>query len=218
MNEEAPKPRYSPGEEIANSVTHGLGTLLSVAGLVVMVVFAIKNGDAWHVVSSVVFGAALIFLYTASTLYHAVRNLRAKKFLQIMDHSAIFLLIAGTYTPLTLVTLRGPWGWTLFGVIWGAAVFGFILQLTPLRHSTILALGLYVGMGWVAVAAIRPLLASVPPGGLILLAAGGISYTGGIAFYIRRKLPFSHAVWHLFVLAGSILHFFTIFLYVIPWK
>jgi hemolysin III len=218
MTKTSPKPRYSPGEEIANSVTHGIGLLLSVAGLVLMVVFAVKYGGPWHVVGTAVFGATLIFLYTASTLYHAVPNFRAKQVLQILDHSAIFFLIAGTYTPFTLVSLRGPWGWSLFGIVWGAAIFGFVLQFTPLRRLKILSLGLYIGMGWAAVAAFRPLLAAVPPVGLLLLAAGGIAYTVGIVFYVRRGLPYGHAVWHMFVLAGSLLHFFAVLLYVIPMR
>lgn len=218
MTTTSAKPRYSFGEEVANSVTHGAGLLLSIAGLVLMTVFAVKYGDAWHVVAVSIFGATLIFLYLASTLYHAVPSIRVKNVLQILDHSAIFLLIAGTYTPFTLVSLRGPWGWSLFGVVWTAAVFGFIMQFTPLRNVKVLSLALYVGMGWVVVFAIRPMLSAVPSTALLLLFLGGLAYTVGIAFYLWRSLHYSHAVWHVFVLAGSLLHFFAIFFYVVPLK
>ena len=214
MDTATPKPRYGMGEELANSITHGLGTLLSIAGLVLMVVFAVKYGDAWHVVAAAVFGATLIFLYTSSTLYHAIPHFRAKQVLQTLDHSAIFLLIAGTYTPFTLVSLRGPWGWSLFGVVWTAAIVGFVLQFTPARRRKVLFLLIYVGMGWVVVAAVKPLLANLPAGGVALLAMGGVAYTVGIVFYVWRRLPYGHAVWHMFVLAGSLLHFFSVFLYV----
>lgn len=216
MKKPPKKPRYSRGEEIANSITHGIGLLLSIAGLVLMVVCAARYGDAWHVVGTAIFGSALIFLYAASTLYHAIPGLSVKKVLQTLDHSAIFLLIAGTYTPFTLVSLRGPWGWSLFGIIWGAAIFGFIVQVTPLKRYKVLSLALYLGMGWAVVVAVSPLLAAVPPPGLFLLLLGGIAYTGGIAFYLWRKLAYGHAIWHLFVLAGSIFHFLAVFLYVIP--
>jgi len=215
MTDADTKPRYSRGEEIANSLTHGIGMLLSAAGLVLMAVFSAQRGDARQVVGTAIFGASLVFLYTASTLYHGIPSPSAKKTLRTLDHSAIFLLIAGTYTPFTLVSLRGPWGWTLFGVIWGAAAFGFIVQFTPLKRSRALSLILYLAMGWAVVAAARPLRAAVPPRGILLLLLGGLCYTGGVAFYLRRKLPYGHAVWHLFVLAGSVFHFFAVFLHVI---
>ncbi|MDH3254045.1 MAG: hemolysin III family protein [Acidobacteriota bacterium] len=209
-------PRYSPGEEIANSVIHGLGIVLAIGGLAVLTAFASLRGNAWHIVSCSVFGATLILLYSTSTLYHSVTGRRTKAVLRVLDHSAIFLLIAGTYTPFTLVNLRGPWGWTLFGVVWGLAVLGIIFKVTMLRRWTAASVALYLAMGWLAVIAFKPMLHAVAPGGLLLLLIGGLAYTAGVGFYAWRRLPYHHAVWHAFVLAGSILHFFAVFFYVIP--
>lgn len=210
-------PRYSTGEEIANAVTHGLGAVLAIAGLAVMAAFAARQGDAWHVTSCSIFGGALVFCYTASTLYHGIPIERAKRVLRALDHSAIFLLIAGTYTPFMLVNLRGPWGWSLLATIWALALLGIVLRLVlrGRRHGLVVAL--YVAMGWAVVAAARPMLERVAPGGLALLAAGGLAYTGGVAFYRWQRLPYSHAIWHGFVLLGSALHFFAVLFYVIPW-
>lgn len=208
--------RYSRGEELVNSITHGLGIVLSIIGLAVLIAFAGRYGNSWHIVSCSVFGATLIFLYAASTLYHAVQEPAVKSILRIFDHSAILVLIAGTYTPFTLVSLRGPWGWTLFGVIWGLAVLGIIIETTRLRRFRTGLIALYVIMGWAVVAAIKPMLQHVGSGGLWLLLAGGLAYTGGIIFYKWQRLPYNHAIWHLFVLAGSILHYFAILFYVIP--
>jgi len=208
--------RYSKREEIANSIIHGIGIVLAIGGLAVLAAFASLYGNSWHVVSCSIFGAALIFLYTASTLYHAIQRPDAKSVLRILDHSAILVLIAGTYTPITLVSLRGPWGWTLFGIIWGLAMVGIIIETTRLRRFRVALIGLYVIMGWAVVAAFQPMMQHVGSGGLRLLLAGGIAYTGGIVFYVWKRLPFNHAIWHCFVLAGSILHYFAILLYVIP--
>lgn len=216
LSVKASKASYSLGEEIANAVTHGLGAALAIAGLVVMMIFAARHGNAWHIVSCAVYGTTLVLLYTASSLYHSLPQPQAKKVLKILDHAAIFLLIAGTYTPFTLVNLRGPWGWTLFGLIWGLAMFGVIFQTTLLRSWVAVSLALYVAMGWAVVMAIKPLVASVAPGGLVLLVAGGLAYTLGTLFYLWRQLRFHHAIWHLFVLAGSALHFFAVLFYVIP--
>jgi hemolysin III len=216
MTERTHASRYSRGEEIANSVSHGAGALLAVGGLVVLTVLAALRGDVWHIVSCSVFGAALVLLYTTSTLYHGVRNPRAKAVLRTLDHSAIFILIAGTYTPFALVSLRGPWGWALFGVIWGLAVLGIVLQMGILGRGTVMSVLLYVAMGWVVVVAIKPLLAAVAPGGITLLLIGGIAYTAGTAFYLWRRIPYHHAVWHGFVVLGSACHFFAILFYVIP--
>lgn len=216
MTAEHPSSRYTLGEEIANSVIHGVGIVLGIAGLGVLTAFASLYGDAWHIVGCSVFGAALILLYTASTLYHSIPLPRVKAVLQTLDHSAIFVLIAGTYTPFLLVNLRGPWGWSLFGVIWGLALVGIVLRIVRGRRSTLLSVGLYVGMGWAVVAAIEPMLNSVAPGGLLLLLLGGLAYTLGIVFYAWKRLPYHHAIWHGFVLAGSISHFFAILFYVIP--
>lgn len=205
----------SVGEEIANSVTHGVGTLLALGGVAVLVTFAALRGSAWHVAACSVFGATLILLYVASTLYHAIPFPRAKRVFQALDHAGILFLIAGTYTPFTLVTLRGPWGWSLFGVVWGLALLGLLLQLT-MPHRTALAVGLYLLMGWAVVIALRPLLATLPTGGLALLVAGGVSYTVGVLFYVWRSLRYHHAYWHGFVLLGSAAHFFAVLFYVIP--
>jgi hemolysin III len=209
-------PRYTLGEEIANSITHGAGIILAIAGLAVMTAFSALKGNAWHVVACSIYGATLILCYTTSTLYHSVQHERVKLILRALDHSAIFLLIAGTYTPFTLVSLRGPWGWSLFGVIWGLAVTGIILRLLLKGRLHGLLVGIYVAMGWAVVVAAKPMIDSVPLPGLILVAAGGIAYTAGIIFYKWRRLPYSHAIWHGFVLLGSALHFFAVLFYVIP--
>ena len=207
---------YSHREEIANSVTHGVGVLLAIAGLVILTVFAGIHGTARHIVACSIFGGTMILLYTASTLYHSIHWPKAKPVLRVLDHSAIFLLIAGTYTPFTLISLRGPWGWSLFGIVWGLAVIGIVLEIFLRPGLRYLIVGLYIGMGWVIAIAVKPLLGAVPPGGLVLLLAGGLCYTLGVPVYVKRSIPFNHAIWHLFVLAGTILHFFAVLLYVIP--
>jgi hemolysin III len=216
INTNRPVSGYSPGEEIANSITHGIGVVLAIAALGVLVIFSGRTGNIWHIVSVCVYGTTLILLYTASTLYHSIQHPRAKSILQILDHSAIFLLIAGTYTPFTLVSLRGPWGWSLFGVIWGLAVVGMLFQLLNLKHWRTASVILYICMGWAVIVAIKPLIANVATGGVVFLVLGGIAYTSGVLFYKQKRLKYNHAVWHLFVLAGSILHFFAILFYVLP--
>jgi hemolysin III len=208
--------RYSPREELANSIIHAVGIVYSVAGLAVMTAFASTLGNVWHVVSVSVYGASQILLFTASTLYHGLPLPRIKHILRRLDHSAIFLLIAGTYTPFLLVNLRGPWGWTLFGVVWSIAILGIALQGFMLRQRRIVNAIPYIGMGWLVVVAVKPLLENVAPGGLTLLLAGGLAYTVGSIFYVAKRLRFNHAIWHGFVLLGSILHFFAILFYVIP--
>lgn len=208
--------RYTVGEEIANSITHGLGLLLSIAGLAILAVYASRFGNAWHIVSCVIYGATLVLMYATSTLYHSIPAPRVKRIIRNLDHAAIFLLIAGTYTPFTLVSLRGPWGWTLFGVVWGLAAVGIVLELSMRQRRLALSLLLYLGMGWVVVAAIKPLLAALAPVGLTLLVLGGLAYSLGVIFYVRRSMPYHHAIWHGFVLAGSALHFFAVLFYVIP--
>lgn len=208
--------RYSLGEEIANSVIHGIGIVLAIAGLGVLIAFSSLHGTAFHVVGCSVFGTSLILLYTTSTLYHSIPFARAKGVLRALDHSAIFLLIAGTYTPFSLVNLRGPWGWSLLAVIWGLAVVGILVRVTQGRKSNATAVGFYVAMGWTVLVAIKPLVANVAPGGVLLLVIGGLVYTVGAAFYLWRSLPYHHAIWHAFVLLGSIFHFFAILFYVIP--
>jgi len=208
--------RYSRAEEIASSIVHGIGILLSIAGLAVMAGFASLFGTAWHVVSTSIYGATQVLLYTASTLYHAIPMDRAKKILRTLDHSAIFLLIAGTYTPFALVNLRGPWGWALFGVVWSLAVLGIAVQGFMLKQRRWVNAIPYVAMGWLAVIAIGPMLSNVATGGLLLLLAGGLAYTVGSIFYVWKSLAFNHAIWHGFVLLGSVFHYFAILFYVIP--
>ena len=207
---------YSLKEEIAHSVTHGIGVLLSVIGLAMLIVYSSQYGDAWHVVSSSIYGATLIVLYTSSTLYHAVTLPDLKRFLQKLDHAAIFLLIAGTYTPFTLVNLRGGWGWTLFGVVWSIAIAGMVMELIVKKRYKRISLSLYLGLGWIVMIAIEPMMSNVDMGGLILLLVGGLFYSLGVIFYVWKTLVYHHAIWHLFVLAGSACHFFAVFLYVIP--
>lgn len=204
-------------EEIANAITHGAGLGLAIAGLIVLVYKSATAGDAWQIVSSSVYGATLVTMYLASTLYHGVQKPKIKKMMRRFDHAAIYLLIAGTYTPFTLVTLRGGWGWTLFGLVWGLGFVGIIYKVAAKNglKRWKLSAGLYVGMGWLALIAIKPLFENVPSGGLAWLVAGGLSYTGGVAFYAMDHKDFYHAVWHLFVLGGSACHFFAIYFYVI---
>ena len=216
MNENSAVARYSATEEIANSLTHGAGIVLSIAGLAVLTAFASLFGSVWHVVSVSIYGAAQILLYTTSTLYHSIPLPRAKAVLRQFDHAAIFLLIAGTYTPFALVNLRGVWGWTILGVVWTMALVGIGGQSWLMRRGKLATALPYVAMGWVMIVAVKPLMASVAPGGLLLLLGGGLAYTVGVVFYVWRRLPFHHAIWHLFVLAGSILHFFAVLFYVIP--
>lgn len=204
------KKLYTLGEEIFNSVSHGIGTLLAIAGMVILIVFSAINHNPWAVVSTSIYGATLIILYTMSTLYHSLTNNKAKRFFRIMDHNSIFLLIAGTYTPYTLVALRGAIGWVMFGVVWGATVLGVVFNSINLEKYKKISLVCYVAMGWVIIAAIKPLMAALPHISLTFLVIGGICYTGGIVFYAIKKIRYFHSVWHLFVLAGSIMHYFSI--------
>ena len=202
------------GERL-NGYSHLLGAVAAAAGLAVLVVLAGRQGDAWKLVSFSVYGATLILLYLFSTLYHSARG-RAKTILQKFDHNAIYLLIAGTYTPFTLVTLRGPWGWALFGVVWGLAVLGIVIDSLHQRNARrILPVVIYLLMGWVALVALGPLIEALPRSGLLWLVGGGLFYTVGIAFYaLDARLPHAHGIWHLFVLAGSVCHYLAILLYV----
>lgn len=207
---------YTRNEELANSLTHGLGALLSVVGLALLVVFAALHGDAWQVVSAAVYGVTLVLLYTTSTLYHSFRGEQLKQLLRKFDHAAIFLLIAGTYTPFVLVTLRGPWGWSLFGVVWGLAVAGVTLKFWLAGRFRVISTLIYLAMGWLVLIAIKPLVAALPVGGMKLLVAGGLCYTGGAGFYLWKRLPYHHAIWHLFVLGGSACHWAAVFFHVMP--
>jgi hemolysin III len=216
MPPEDTAPRYSVGEEIANSLTHGIGAALAIVGLVVLEVYAARFGSARHVVSCSIFGISLVMLYTASTLYHSIPRPKTKQMLRVCDHLAIFLLIAGTYTPFALVNLNGPLGWTLFATVWGLAVFGILFRLVFGNRYHGFIVGLYLAMGWTAVLAAGPLWRALETRGMLLLLLGGLAYTVGIVFYAWKRLRFSHAIWHLFVLAGSALHFLAIFHHVIP--
>lgn len=209
-------PRYSLGEEIFHAVSHGVGVVLSVAGLAVLVAYASLRGGTEHVVTCSVFGACLVLLYAASTLYHAVPYRRAKRMLQVLDHSGIYLLIAGTYTPFSLVTLGGALGWTLFGLLWTLAVVGIVTRAAVPRVARRLSLVLYLVMGWAALPLAGPFLERLETGGAVLVLLGGLAYTAGVPFFAARRLRYGHAVWHLFVLAGSALHYFGVLFYVIP--
>lgn len=204
------------GEDVADAVTHGLGAVLALVGLVVLVARAAVVGTHWHVIAASIFGSTLVLMYTASTLYHAIPLPRAKRVLRIIDHSLIFFLIAGSYTPFALITLHGPWGWTLIAVIWSLALAGVWFKVRATGRYEKLSLSLYLAMGWCALFTIKPLVQALEPAGLALLLAGGITYTGGVAFFVWERLRYHHAIWHLFVLAGSVLHYFAVLLYVIP--
>ncbi len=208
--------RHSATEEILSSVTHGIGAGLSTAALAILVTLAGLYGDVWRVVSFSIYGATLVLMYTASTCYHAFRTPELKRLFRILDHSAIYLLIAGTYTPFMLVTLRGAWGWSLFGVTWGIAVLGILMTVLSLDRFKLVNLLSYLAMGWLGMIAIRPLVIALPRGGVIWLVIGGVAYTLGVVFYAGKKIPFNHAIWHLFVLGGSICHFFALLFYVLP--
>jgi len=203
-------PSYSNEEEIANSVTHGVGWVLSVVGMAFLVTRAAATGGALRVVTCAIFGATLILLYASSTLYHALPSKRAKRVFRVFDHSAIFLLIAGSYTPLALVALGGTWGWSLFGSVWFLAAVGLLLSTVAHGRWRWLSITLYVSMGWLAVIAIKPLVLALSRPALALVVLGGIAYTGGLVFYAWKKLPYSHAIWHVFVLAGSVFHYFAV--------
>ncbi len=198
-----------------NSISHLVGAALALAALVVLVVFASLQGDPWKIVSFSIYGATLFLLYTFSTLYHSLRG-RAKIIFQKLDHVAIYLLIAGSYTPFTLVTLRGVWGWSLFGIVWGLAILGIVLDCLHRNGPRIYQMVIYLLMGWVVLVALYPLLQNLPTGGMILLVLGGLSYTGGMIFYaLDEKMNHAHGIWHLFVLAGSVSHFLAILIYVL---
>jgi channel protein, hemolysin III family len=209
--------QYTVGEEIANAVTHGVAALLSIAGLAVLVAFAVLYSGSPKVVAAVsIFGASMVFLYTASTLYHSIPNPRAKKVLQYLDHSMIYVLIAGSYTPFCLITLQGYTGIALLCAVWLIAIAGISLQAVLLNKADWINCLLYLSMGWLAVFVIDPLVSTLDSTGLALLVAGGLAYTVGVVFYIFERIPFSHAIWHTFVFAGTTLQFFSVLFYVIP--
>jgi hemolysin III len=203
----------SVGEEIANSISHGVGFLAAVAAVPILVVAAVRRGDAAGIVGGAIFATTMVVLYLASTLYHAWPRTRMKRVLQVLDHGAIFLLIAGTYTPFTLGVLRGGWGWTLFGIVWGLALAGVMLKVVFGVRYPRLSTWIYICMGWLGLIAVKPLWIQLPQWGFFWLLAGGIAYTAGVFFYAVRGVRYSHFVWHLFVLAGSCCHFFAVLHY-----
>lgn len=207
---------YSTGEEIANSVTHGVAALLSIAGLVVMLSMMPVTAGAATITAAAVFGASMIFLYTASTLYHAIPNLRVKRILQVLDHSAIYVMIAGSYTPFCLVTLKGTTGTMLCIAVWSIALAGIILQPVLMKRAEWLNCLLYLLLGWCVVLVFEPLMAALPSAGIWLLAAGGVVYSLGVIFYLWERIPYNHAIRHLFVLGGTALQFFSVLFYVLP--
>ncbi|QDI92458.1 hemolysin III family protein [Salicibibacter halophilus] len=207
---------FTKKEEIANAVTHGIGSLLSIAALVLLIVYATQIGTPLHIVSVSIFGATMLLLYVCSTLVHSFPKGKAKNLFEILDHSSIYLFIAGTYTPFLFHVLEGTMSWTLFGIIWGLAITGIVFKIFFVRRFRVLSTLLYILMGWIIVIAWAPLSAVVPTGGLVLLIIGGIFYTTGAFFYLWGRFPYHHAIWHLFVIAGSAAHFFAILFYVIP--
>jgi hemolysin III len=207
---------YSRSEEATNIITHAIGFFLGIAALVLMVVRASLHGDAWHIVGASIFGAGLVILYAASTIYHSVRGVKARKVFRIIDHATIYVLIAATYTPFALVTLNGWVGWTIFGIVWGLAVAGIVLKVFFTGRAEVLLTLMYLAMGWMIIFAAKPLVENLSAGGLTWLVAGGAAYTVGAIFYGINKLKFNHAIFHLFVLAGSICHFVTVYSYVLP--
>jgi hemolysin III len=206
---------WTLGEEVAHSVTHGIGLLAAIAGLVVLTVLAAATRDPWRITACAIYSSTLVLLYGTSTLYHALSGTRARSVFRVLDHSAIYLLIAGTYTPFALVSLRGPWGWALLGIVWSLAVIGVTAKAVFGTRWPIVSTALYIAMGWTVLIAVKPLVAHVPPGGIAWLVAGGLAYTGGVAFFAWTKLRYSHAIWHVFVLAGSACHYMAVVLYVV---
>ncbi|MFZ2330202.1 MAG: hemolysin III family protein, partial [Atribacterota bacterium] len=198
---------YGQSQEIINSITHGIGAILSIFGLIMLLYISIQKEDIWRIVSFAIYGATLIFLYISSTIYHSVTDKRKKYIFRILDHIAIYLLIAGSYTPLTLVLLRGPLGWIIFGVVWLIALAGIFMKIFFFNKTKILSMILYIIMGWLIVVATKPIISILPTGILYLLIVGGLCYSIGIIFYIIPKVPYNHTIWHIFVLAGSFTHF-----------
>jgi len=206
-------PGKSLGEEIANGVSHGAGLLAALVAAPVLVHSAVRHGGAARIAGASVFATAMVLLYLTSTLYHSLPGNRAKQVFQLLDHAAIYVMIAGTYTPITLSVLSGAWGWTLFGIVWGLALGGVVLTMTGGVRYPKLRTSLYLAMGWLIVVAVKPLWLRMPSGGLFWLAAGGIAYTVGVVFYAAKRVRYCHFVWHLFVIAGTACHFIAILRY-----
>jgi hemolysin III len=207
---------YSAPEELVNRLTHGVGALLSLVGVTFLICLAAGQHDGYRVVSACIYGGAMVTFYCLSTAYHSVRKPYVRYVFRILDHVSIYLMIAGSYTPFALVSLRGPWGWSLFGTVWGLGAAGAILKIFTIHRLRFIGPLLYIGLGWIVVIALKPLSTALATDGMWLLFAGGIAYTLGVVFYLWDRLPYNHAIWHLFVLAGSACHFFAIFYYVTP--
>ncbi len=206
---------YTLGEEIANSVTHGLGSIFALSGGAVLIVFAALTHDAWKIVSSSIYVGCMLLLFTMSTLYHAFTGEKLKGFFRKLDHTSIFYLIAGTYTPFTLVLLRGKIGWIMFAAVWITAIIGTVVNMINVDRFAKVSLVSYIVSGWVIVLAIVPLAKALNVSGMIFLALGGLLYTVGVIFYKMKKIPYMHSVWHLFVLAGAVMHYFCVLFYVV---
>ncbi len=206
--------RQTRGEELANTVSHGLGLLAALIAVPMLIVHSVREGDAPYIVAACLFGTSLMALYLTSTLYHALPESKAKRVFKVLDHCAIFLLIAGTYSPFALGALRGSWGWSLFGIVWGLAVFGILTKVYFSARGGFLSTALYLAMGWLIIVVMKPMIETVPPAGIAWLAAGGLAYTAGVILYLlSRRLRYAHFGWHLFVMAGSASHFIAVFKY-----
>ena len=216
MSESQNIEQYSSLEEIFNSITHAIGALVSIAGLVLLIVFSSIYGNASHVISCTIFGFTLVLLYTASALYHSFRKPNLKQIFKILDHSCIYILIAGTYTPFLLITIKGVVGWSMLALVWSLTVIGVLFKVFFVHRFNIFSTIAYILMGWIIILAIKPLFQALPVGGLVLLICGGLAYTLGTIFYAWSRLPFNHTIWHLFVLTGSVCHFCAVMFYVIP--
>ncbi|WP_413379667.1 PAQR family membrane homeostasis protein TrhA [Alkalihalobacillus sp. 1P02AB] len=207
---------FSKSEEIANAITHGIGAILSVAALVLLIVFSSLYGTAWHIVSFTIYGVTMLLLYISSTMLHSLPKGKGKDVFEILDHASIYLFIAGTYTPLMFIVVQGSLGWTIFGIVWGLAITGIVFKAYFVKRYLFVSTLFYIAMGWLVIIAINPIIEGLPTMGLYLLVGGGLSYTIGTVFYMWRGFKFHHAIWHLFVLAGSIMHFLLIFFFVLP--
>ncbi|CEH31360.1 hemolysin-III related [compost metagenome] len=207
---------FTKKEEVANAIIHGIGAVLSVIALVALIIAASESGTAWHVTSFTIYGVTMLLLYVSSTLVHSFPEGRVKDIFEICDHASIYLFIAGTYTPFLFLVVKGALGWTLFGIVWGMALIGVVFKLFFTKKFLYLSTVLYILMGWLIIFAWKPLVTSLPTGGLVLLVTGGVLYTVGAVFYVWRMFPFHHAVWHVFVLAGTVTHFFGVFYYLLP--
>ncbi|MDD2850616.1 MAG: hemolysin III family protein [Desulfuromonadaceae bacterium] len=207
---------YNRSEELVNRYTHGIGVLASLIGVTALITLASRQQDSYRIVSACIYGVSMITFYCLSTVYHTVQNPSVRYLFRILDHASIYLMIAGSYTPFALVTLKGPWGWTLFGTVWGLGTVGAVMKIFTTHRLKIVGPILYIALGWIVVIALTPLSAALPTGGMVLLFSGGIAYTAGVIFYLWDRLPFNHAIWHLFVLTGSACHYWAIFYYVIP--